>query len=77
MPKYKIRWGNTEVLINGLDLNEPAFVGGAAIVAGEFGHGITGVGVLILHHSNAGLNFALDDIFGVGNAVFFNGNALV
>ena len=42
---------------NGFDLDEPAFAGSTAIVARELRHGIAGVGVLILHHPDTGLNF--------------------
>ena len=62
---------------DGLHLQQPALMGGRAVVAGELGHGVPRVGVLIFYHViTPRQNLALDDIFRVGDSVFVDSYAL-
>ena len=61
---------------DGLDLEQPALMTGVAVVTGELRHCIAGMAVPILDHMvAAGHDLALDDIFRIGNGVFFHGQA--
>ena len=61
---------------HGLDLDAPAFAAGRAVIAGKFRHGKAGMTVPVLLHALTGDDLTFDDVFGVGDGLLADGDAV-